>query len=69
MTLDESIIITCLVLAVAFRALYQYFSWNVYLKTKYRRSLTGRKFKINGGNSNGKQVKRGRNRQILRCAR
>lgn len=32
MTLDESIIITCLVLAVAFRALYQYFSWNVWLR-------------------------------------
>ena len=52
MTLDDLIIITCLVLAVICHAGYQHFSWNVYLKTKYRRSLTGTKIKINGGKSN-----------------
>jgi hypothetical protein len=69
MTLDDLIIIACMVLLVVCCGGYRYLSWNVYLKTKYRRSPTGRKFLINGGKTNGNQVKRGRNRQILHCAR
>lgn len=69
MELENLIIIGCLVLLVVCFGGYRYLSWNVYLKTKYRRSLTGRRILINGGKTNGKQVKRGRDRQILHCAR
>ena len=43
MTLDDIVIIACLVLFVACWGGYRYLSWNVYLKTKYRRSVTGGK--------------------------
>ena len=52
MTLDDIVIIACLVLFVVCWGGYRYLSWNVYLKTKYRRSLTGTKIKINGGKTN-----------------
>ena len=52
MALENLIIVSCLVLLALCGLGYRYLSWNVYLKTKYRRSLTGTKIKINGGKTN-----------------
>lgn len=69
MTLDDFVGIASLVLLVVCSVGYWYTSNAIYIRRKLSKLLIKNKFKINGGKSNGKQVKRGRDRQILHCSR